>query len=314
MKKGHAKTVIAAFSLSLLFTLLLCCATTKKPRKIDAPRPSSEYATLDLSRFYSEGLSEVVKSRDFIKKKSVLVVMSEASRITDADYYSRLIRKILLNEGIKVVTGEVRARIEEYKEGDLQNRKETLQEAEKLILLGGETGAEGILVFDQINAVAEIQRDVHIVEGENQFTLVVKQITTEKPSEDPNVLRVTFPAVVVRGRLVDTETANITAEFDICQFYYKNIGMLKSYHDEIVVSAYDANTQTGTIMVGSSCCGGGKQYESYKYVDSWIPRDVRRQSILNEINKFIPTIQEIDTIETDTKLREILTNVVEQVL
>src|SRR6185503_14900263 len=66
----------------------------------------------------------------------------------------RLVRKALLKRGIDLIVGEVRAKVESNK--DLQTRKEGLSEAEKLILLGKDTGADAILVFDEATPASNV--------------------------------------------------------------------------------------------------------------------------------------------------------------
>jgi hypothetical protein len=318
---AHRKVFFFSAISSIAITAILACVATPKPQRIgDAPMPAKETADLNISKFHVDGINEIVQSDDWAEKKSVLVVLSEAAtkseaaKMTNEDYYTRLIRKTLLQQHVKLITGEVRARIEEYKEGDLQTRKETLQEAEKLILLGDQTGAEAILVFDQINALTKIFRDVYITEEDGSYKLSVQAIRSEKPADDPNVIRISLPAVIVRGRLVDTKSANIIAEFDICKFYYKNLDELQQMQKRIAITEFDPVSQTGSIMIKKGGCGGEPQYETYRYISRWNPKDVKRQSVVNLINRYIPTPEEIDAIETDAKLREILDSVVQKVL
>lgn len=331
MIKSHWKLLM----LSLLFTIPITCATTTKERIPDAALPASPTVTADISKLYLKPEKIITISKDKKKAKSVIVVIAanreetkiidtdknveiaanraatrEATKITDTDKYGRMIRKTLLEKGIKVITGEVRAKIEEYKKGGLQSRKETLQEAEKLILLGKETGADVILVFDYIGMVTE-PKDIYLnIDPETeQITITVKAISSVKP--DPEAIRKILPALVVRGRLVDAETASISAEFDFVTYFFRNEQELQSQLVKINKYKYDHVTKSDIYYASQGC---SKRAVEYAYIARYTPVDIRQETISRILDKYIPQINEIDTVKANKKLDEFLQEVIDEII
>lgn len=308
MIKSHWKLLM----ISLLFTISITCATTTKDRIQDTSLPDSPTVTADIAKLYLKLEKMIALSKDKKKASSVIVVIAatkEATKITDADKYGRMIRKILLEKGIKVITGEVRAKIEEYKRS-LQTRMETLQEAEKLILLGKESGADAILVFDYIGMATE-SKDIYLnIDPETeQITITVKSISSDKPG--PEAIRKILPALVVRGRLVDAETASISAEFDLVTYFFRNEQELQSQIVRINKYRYDPVTKSDVYYASQGC---SKRAVNYTYIASYAPIDIRQETISRILDKYIPRINEIDTVQADKKLDEFLRNVIDEII
>jgi len=313
MKKLILKLFAISLLLAALVAICLTCATT--PERIpDAARPDSPIVTADVSNLYLKPHVDITISRDKKRINSVVVVPAaskEATKITDTDKYSRMIRKVLIEKGIRVVTGEVRAKIEEYRQGALQSRKETLQEAEKLILLGKETGADVILVFDYIG-MAEAEKDIYVnlPADPKQITITVKDISSDRP--DPDAFRKKLPAILVRGRLVDSESATIVAEFDLVTYFFKNEQELQSQKVTIDKYRYDPVTISDVYYVGGGC--SSKKPVSYTYIASYAPIDIRKNTISTILDKYIPRINEIDTVQADKKIAEFLKEVIDEII
>lgn len=312
MIKSHWKLLM----ISLLFTISITCATTTKDRIQDTSLPDSPTVTADITKLHLKPERIITISKDKKKASSVIVVViperplyGEATKITDTEKYGRIIRKTLLEKGIKVITGEVRAKIEEYKRS-LQSRKETLQEAEKLILLGKESGAGAILVFDYIGMATE-SKDIYLnIDPETeQITITVKSISSDKPG--PEAIRKILPALVVRGRLVDTETASISAEFDLATYFFRNEQELQSQMLRINKYRYDPVTKSDVYYASNGC---SKQAVKYTYIASYTPIDIRKETISRILDKYIPHINEIDTVQADKKLDEFLRNVIDEII
>lgn len=309
MIKSHWKLLM----ISLLFTISITCATTTKDRIQDTSLPDSPTVTADITKLHLKSERIITISKDKKKASSVIVVIpegrGEATKITDTAKYGRIIRKTLLEKGIKVITGEVRAKIEEYKRS-LQSRKETLQESEKLILLGKESGAGAILVFDYIGMDPE-SKDIYLnIDPETeQITITVKSISSGKP--DPGTIRKILPALVVRGRLVDAETASISAEFDLVTYFFRNEQELQSQIVRINKYRYDPVTKSDVYYASNGC---SKQAVKYTYIASYTPIDIRKETISRILDKYIPHIDEIDTVQADKKLDEFLRNVIDEII
>jgi hypothetical protein len=299
--------------LLVVATIGITCATTTKERIHDEALPASPTVTADTTKLYLKPEKIITISKDKKKANSVIVVIAatrEATKITDTDKYGRMIRKTLLEKGVKVITGEVRAKIEEYKEGSLQSRKETLQEAEKLILLGKVTGADAILVFDYIGMATE-SKDIYLnIDPETeQITITVKGISSDKP--DPEAIRKILPALVVRGRLVDAETASISAEFDLVTYFFRNEQELQSQIVRINKYRYDPVTKSDVYYASQGC---SKRAVKYTYIASYAPIDIRQETISRILDKYIPHINEIDTVQADKKLDEFLRKVIDEIV
>lgn len=308
-----SQSYLKLLMISLLLISITCATTPTKERIPDAALPVSQTVTADITKLYLKPEKIITISKDKKKANSVIVVIAatrEATKITDTDKYGRMIRKTLLEKGVKVITGEVRAKIEEYKEGSLQSRKETLQEAEKLILLGKETGADAILVFDYIGMATE-SKDIYLnINPETeQITIAVKGISSDKP--DPKVIRKTLPALVVRGRLVDAETASISAEFVLATYFFRNEQELQSQLAKIEKYRYDPVTKSDVYYVSQGC---SKRAVKYTYIANYTPIDIHRETVSRILDKYIPNINEIDTVQADKKLDEFLRKVIDEII
>lgn len=301
--------------------VVVSCVTAPVIRRPDAEQPAPGSSTIDLSGVYLSDTNEFVKSANSKPIKSVLVVISDhgghaggaqSTKIVDTERYGRMVRKALIRSGVNVITGEVRAKVEVVEGGALQQRKETLGEAEKLILLGRESGADSIIVFDDINPEAMIPMDIYINGTGEDLSATVKTPRTAKPSDDPNVIRWNLPAVVVRGKVVDTESANITAEFDVARFIYKDAEALKSGKAAIQTVEWVPVKESDVLVQPQAC--GADEHTSYQYVARYEKRDVRTANVRQRLSQYIPSPQEIDSVQNHETLEATVNQVIDALL
>jgi hypothetical protein len=158
------------------------------------------------------------KLKEMKIQKVIVTFPRGAAEITNRSEIERFVRKALLKKGVELVVGEVRARVE--KDKALQARKEQLSEAEKLIVLGKETGADAILVFDEIHA-GTLAYDVQLQWNEAQKLFdAMPRTAAGRPASCPRGFRVEIPTFTARGRMVGAAEATILAEFDVRETFF----------------------------------------------------------------------------------------------
>ncbi len=283
--------------------LSMACTENRIP---DKPAPEIEETSFSVAPLGTPLEPDIVTSKNKTSKiKSVIVVTRDTgvSKLTDTNEYQRMVRKVLLKKGVEVVVGEVRARVEQS--DDLQNRKENLDEAEKLVLLGEKTGADAIFVFDSIG-FKTVPRDMLMeYPSEDGMSIKARAKAGKEPMECPDGFRVDIPALVTQGRVVDTKASTIIAEFSITQFIFRDADLMGRKHN---VKPFDAKPVEG---VGDIFSLTGTK--NYTYVMDWEMVDVRCKTAIEIASEHVMTMEELGAEEVNGAIQGAIDTIVTEI-
>lgn len=303
---ANQKTVSVIPAALLLFCLIIFSCVI--PKQVNTPKPKLKTTIVDLSPIHIGMSRDVVISPRKKPVKSVIVVIGKGSaeKVVIHNDWARIVRRELIREGVDVIVGEVRARIEELNNGKLQTRKENLGEAEKLVLLGKKTGADAILVFDYLG-LTRIGLDVHVYTGNADTTrLTYKEASGKKTPECPYGFRTQIPVLVAKGRLVDPASATIMAEFYIGHpIYRRKTGLRTKMH--VYQSDYKPVWSTG---IGNQ---SGCESKEYRYISSWEKVDMSCKQIEKTVATLVPSFDSIESRKLLRTGQDILREIVRKV-
>jgi hypothetical protein len=205
-----------------------------------------------------------------------------AAGIENHGEIERFVRKALLKRGVDLVVGEVRAKVESSR--NLQNRKEDLTEAEKLILLGKDSGADAILVFDEAST-SKHTFDVGLVWNASSRSFDAHPTASGSVTPScPAAFRLDVPGFTAKGRLVNSANATILAEFESQKIFYTDPEGLAA---PVQVDQYYPQEMRArdTYTTYDGC---SEKYNTYDYISSWQPIDVLCSNVQRSVAPHVP--------------------------
>lgn len=262
-----------------------CASVVVTDRIADAPKPASPPVRVDLGAAIFEDHIDVTQSprqRDLKVNKVVIYFPEGGAEIQARGEIERQIRKSLIKRGIDVVVSEVRAKVEANQ--DLRGRKEALTSVEKLIVLGRDTGAEAMLVFD------EVRTDDYVYDARFTWSRAANAYVAAAtpagrvPPACPNGFRFRVPAVSAKGRFINMANATIVAEFDVNVMALRDRDQLKQPVTVERFAMRPVNKQSA-YSVDDGC---SRRHHMYQYVAGWQATEVLCSNLQQVVARHLP--------------------------
>ncbi|MFZ5785203.1 MAG: hypothetical protein ACOY3Y_02070, partial [Acidobacteriota bacterium] len=262
----------------------------------------SEPVALDLGALHATTYANIAAAPQQKTIKSVIVVASAsgASEMKTNDRWLRLVRMTLLRKGVNVIVGDVRARIEELAGGRLQSRKERLEEAEKLVVLGEKTGADAFLVFDSLKLM-QTERDIRL---DGRELRIQSRLSTRQP-KCPRGFRLRAPVLALKGKLVNASGATTLAEFDFVEPIYKReqglqVTVKLQQVDFVPVHKVDTYSPDGC------------ESTNIRYIAEWQREEILCRELRKRLELLLPQEDEIRPDQLDEKVQGLVTQIVDR--
>ncbi|MCC6552043.1 MAG: hypothetical protein IT372_03345 [Polyangiaceae bacterium] len=264
------------------------------PRKADAPAPPPAPAKVNLAPVAFAGQRDVTRSPRMASAAIGKVVVSFPrgavgfARRADIE---RIVRRSLLERRVEVVAGEIQARAETNRA--MQAQKGQLTEAEQLLLLGKDTGADAVLVFDALGMAGAIH-DVAIAwtDAGRMFEARPGPPAPALPA-CPAGFRMKVPSLFARGRLISTADTTILAEFDVRASLFDRREELAAPAD---VTRWLPRPERARGVYRSND-GCDTEDHEYEYVASWSAVDVLCPEIQKRLAPHIPPERSWERLE-----------------
>ena len=270
------------------------CAGRGPDRKADVPQPAPVIAKVNLAPLAFAGVREVTRSPKIGSVSIGKVVLSFPRGAVGSPRrpeMERLVRKALLERRMEVVAGEIQARAETSQAARIA--KGQLTEAEQLVLLGKDTGADAILVFDALGMAGAIH-DVGIAWSDaGQMFVATPGPPGPAMPACPAGFRMKVPAFFARGRLVSAADTTILAEFEVRANLIERRAELAAPAD---LTRYFPEPRRARDVYRSND-GCDSEYHEYEYVAGWSGIDALCPEVQKRLAPHIPPAAAWERVE-----------------